>query len=66
MLVDFFYLLFHKEELFSVNFEFMSIETQFSDFSNEANIYPSYVTSYGQPLSSTNEEYGMSSYSPSV
>ena len=44
----------------------MSIKTQFSDSSNEANVYPFYVTSYGRPSSSTNEEYGMSNYSPSA
>ncbi|RVW94930.1 hypothetical protein CK203_034508 [Vitis vinifera] len=36
--------------------------TQFSDSSNEANVYPSYVMGYGQPSSSTDEEYGMPSY----
>ncbi|RVW27042.1 hypothetical protein CK203_116101 [Vitis vinifera] len=40
--------------------------TQFSDSSNEANIYPPHVMSYVQPSSSTNEEYGMPSYSPST
>ena len=40
----------------------MSIGTQFSDSSNEANVYPSYVMGYGQLSSSTDEEYGMSSY----
>ncbi|KAL6342296.1 hypothetical protein AAG906_007510 [Vitis piasezkii] len=39
--------------------------TQFSDSSNEANVYPPHVMSYDQPSSSTNEEYGMSHYSPS-
>ena len=42
----------------------MSIGTQFSDSSNEANIYPPHVMSYVQPSSSTNEEYGMPSYYP--
>ena len=41
----------------------MSIRTQFSGSSNEANVYPHYVMSYGQPSNSTNEEYGMSSFS---
>ena len=41
----------------------MSIGTQFSDSSNEANIYPPHVMSYGQPSSSTDEDYGMPSYS---
>ena len=44
----------------------MSIGTQFSDSSNKANVYPPHVMSYGQPSSSTNEEYGMPSYSPSA
>ncbi|RVW61028.1 Beta-catenin-like protein 1 [Vitis vinifera] len=43
----------------------MSIGTQFSDSSNETNVYPPHVMSYGQPSSSTDEEYGMSHYSPS-
>ncbi|RVW78681.1 hypothetical protein CK203_048452 [Vitis vinifera] len=55
----------YNEELLSGSFESMSIGTQFSDSSNEANIYPSHVMSYGQPSSSTDEEYGMSHYSPS-
>ena len=43
----------------------MSIRTQFShDSSNEANVYPPYVMSYGQPSSSIDEEYGMPSHSP--
>ena len=56
----------YNEELLSGSFESMSIGTQFSDSSNEANVYPFYVTSYGRPSSSTNEEYGMSNYSPSA
>ncbi|KAL6316853.1 hypothetical protein AAG906_022571 [Vitis piasezkii] len=62
-----------NEELFLVGFEFMSIETQFSDSLNEANVYLPYVMDYGQPfqnyvigLSSIDEEYGISSYSPSI
>ena len=62
-----------NEELFSVSFEFMSIGTQFSDSSNEVNVYLPYVMDYGQPfqnyaigLSSIDEEYGISSYSPSI
>ena len=55
----------YNEELLLGSFEFMSIETQFSDSSNEANVYPPYVMSYGQPSSSTDEEYGMPSY-PSI
>ncbi|RVW97528.1 Cucumisin [Vitis vinifera] len=55
----------YNKELLSGSFESMSIRTQFSDSSNEANIYPPYVMSYGQPSSSIDEEYGMSRYSPS-
>ncbi|RVW69882.1 hypothetical protein CK203_060700 [Vitis vinifera] len=55
----------YNEELLSGSFESMSIGTQFSDSSNEANVYPPHVMSYGQPSSSTYEEYGMSRYSPS-
>ena len=44
----------------------MSLRTQFSDSSNEANVYPPHMMSYGQPSSSTNEEYGMLSYSTSA
>ncbi|RVW19847.1 hypothetical protein CK203_116344 [Vitis vinifera] len=40
-----------NEELFSVGFEFMSIGTQFSDSSNEVNVYLPYVMDYGQPFS---------------
>ncbi|RVX11055.1 hypothetical protein CK203_013319 [Vitis vinifera] len=50
----------YNEELLSWSFESMSIGTQFSDSSNEANVYPPHVMSYGQPSSSTDEEYGMS------
>ncbi|KAL6315637.1 hypothetical protein AAG906_003741 [Vitis piasezkii] len=53
----------YDEKLLLGSFEFMSIRTQFSDSSNEANVYPTHVMSYVQPSSSTNEEYGMSSYS---
>ena len=52
----------YNEELLSGSFESMSIGTQFSDSSNEANVYPPYVMGYGQPSSSIDEEYGMSSY----
>ena len=55
----------YNEELLSGSFESMSIGTQFSDSSNEANAYPPHVMSYGQLSSSTDEEYGMSRYSPS-
>ena len=40
----------------------MSIGTQFSDSSNEANVYLPYMMGYGQLSSSTDEEYGMLSY----
>ncbi|RVW18754.1 hypothetical protein CK203_098147 [Vitis vinifera] len=46
----------YNEELLSGSFESMSIGTQFSDSSNEANVYPPHVMSYGQPPSSTDEE----------
>ena len=38
-----------NKELFSTSFESMSIGTQFSDSSNEANDYSSYVMGYAQP-----------------
>ena len=56
----------YNEGSFSASFELMSIETQFSDSSNEANIFPPYTMSYGQPSShssgSINEEYEMINY----
>ncbi|KAL6331904.1 hypothetical protein AAG906_020252 [Vitis piasezkii] len=55
----------YNEELLSGSSESMSIGTQFSDSSNEANVYPLHVMSYGQPSSSTDEEYGMLRCSPS-
>ena len=55
----------YNEELLSWSFESMSIGTQFSDSSKEANVYTPHVTSYGQPSSSTDEEYGMSRCFPS-
>ena len=36
----------YNEELLSGSFEFMSIGTQYSDSSNETNVYPSHVMSY--------------------
>ena len=39
----------YNEELLLGSFESMSIDTQFSDSSNEANVYPPHVMSYGQP-----------------
>ena len=56
----------YNEELLSRSFKSMSIGTQFSDSSNEANVYPPHVMSYDQPSSSTNEKYGMSRCSPSA
>ena len=50
----------------------MSIGTQFSDSSNEVNIYPPYTMTlmgYGKPplhSSSTDEEYDMFNYPPST
>ena len=55
----------YNEELLLGSFESMSIETQFSDSSNKANVYSPHVMSYGQSSSSTDEEYGMSRYSHS-
>ena len=62
-----------NKESFSAHFESMSIETQFSDSSNEANVYLPYVKGYGQSSqnyvmgsSSTDEKYGMFSYSLST
>ena len=52
----------YNEELLLGSFESMSIETQFSDSWNEVNVYPPYVMGYGQPSSSTDEEYGMPTY----
>ena len=56
----------YNEDSFSTNFESMSIGTQFSDSSNEGNIFPPYTMSYGQPSShpssSIGEEYGMVNY----
>ena len=40
----------YNEDSFSANFEFMSIGTQFSDSSNEDNVFPPYTMSYGQPF----------------
>ena len=57
--------LFNKQ-LFSDGFESMSIGTQFSDSSNETNVYPPYVMGYGQPSSSMDGEYGMPSHSLST
>ena len=37
----------YNEDSFSANFESMSIGTQFSDSSNEGNIFSPYTMSYG-------------------
>ena len=37
----------HNEDLFSASFESMSIDTQYSDSSNDANIFPPNTMSYG-------------------
>ena len=51
----------YNEDSFLASFEPMSIGTQFSDSSNEGNIFPLYTMSYGQPSShpsnSIGEEY---------
>ena len=39
----------YNKDSLSTNFKSMSIETQFNDLSNEANIYAPYAVSYGQP-----------------
>ena len=56
----------YNKDSFSASFESMSIGTQFSDSSNEGNIFPPYTMSYGQPSShpsdSIGEEYGMVNY----
>ena len=56
----------HNEDLFSASFESMSIDTQYSDSPNDANVFPPYTLSYAQPSSnpsaSINEEYGMINY----
>ena len=57
----------YNEDSFSASFESMSIGTQFSDSSNEGNIFLSYTMSYGEPSSHPSgyigEEYGMVNYS---
>ena len=37
----------HNEDSFSASFESMSIGTQYSDSSNDANVFPPYTMSYG-------------------
>ena len=41
----------HNEDSFSACFESMSIDTQYSDSSNDDNIFPLNTMSYGQPSS---------------
>ena len=50
----------HNEDLFLASFEFMSIGTQYSDSSNDSNIFPPSTMSY--PSASIDEEYGMINY----
>ena len=57
---------YHDEDSFSASFESMSIGPQYSDSSNDGNIFPPITMSYGQPssnpLASIDEEYGMINY----
>ena len=55
----------HNDDSFSTSFESMSIDTQYSDSSNDANVFPLYTMSYGQPFSHPSDsigEYGMINY----
>ena len=55
----------YNEDLFSGNFESMSIDTQYSDSSNDANVFLPYTMSYGKPSShplGSIGEYGMINY----
>ena len=56
----------HNEDSLSASFESMSIGTQYSDSSNDGNIFPPNTMSNGQPSSnpsaSIDEEYGMINY----
>ena len=56
----------HNEDSFSASFESMSIDTQYSDSSNDDNIFSPNIMSYGQhssnPWASIDEEYGMINY----
>ena len=56
----------YNEELLTTSFESMSIGTQHSDSSNDVNIYPPYAMGYGQHSTSTEEEFGMPTYSLST
>ena len=55
----------HNKDSFSASFELMKIDTQYSDSSNDANVFPPYTVSYGQPSSHPSDsigEYGMINY----
>ena len=55
----------HNENSFSARFESMSIGTQYSNSSNDANIFPPYTMSYGRHSSHPSGsigEYGMINY----
>ena len=55
----------HNEDSFLASFESMSIDTQYSYSSNDANVFPPYIMSYGQPSSHSScsiGEYGMINY----
>ena len=56
----------HNADSFLASFESMSIDTQYSDSSNDANIFPPHTMSYGQPSSnsstSIDEEYRIINY----
>ena len=41
----------HNEDLFLASFESMSIGTQYSDSFSDANVFPPYTMSCGQPFS---------------
>ena len=41
----------HNKDSFSASFESKSIDTQYNDSSNDDNIFPSHIMSYGQPSS---------------
>ena len=56
----------YNEELLTIGFESMSIGTQHSGLSNDANVYPPYAMGYGQHSTSTEEEFSMPTYSPST
>ena len=57
----------HNNDSLSASFESMIIGTQYSDSSNDSNIFPPNTMSYGQPSSNPlayiDEEYGMINYS---